>query len=285
MSMQHTIKNSISVVGKGLHSGKDVKLTFCPAPENTGIVFKRVDLSPVVSIKVSPEKIQETMLCTMLVEGEVKVATIEHVLSALAALEIDNIYLELNAEEVPILDGSASPYVFLLQSAGVMAQTAARKYLVVKKPIRVEQDDKFVELLPHPGFHLNVSIEFDHPAIANTPKSIDFELSTNAYTKEIARARTFGFATQLEQLHKQGLALGASLENAVGLDDKGVINREGLRFPDEFVKHKLLDAIGDLYSVGAIKGSYKAHKPSHALNNRLLRKLLIEQDAWEFVQA
>jgi len=285
MSMQHTIKNSISIVGKGLHSGKEVKLTFCPAAENSGITFKRTDISPQVSIKVSPDKIQETMLCTMLVEHDVKISTIEHVLSALSALEIDNVIIELNAEEVPIVDGSASPFVFLLQSAGIIAQATPRRYLLVKKAVRVEQDDKFVELSPHSGFQLNVSIDFQHPAISNTSKQVEFEFSPISYSKEVARARTFGFAAQLEQLHNQGLALGASLENAVGLDDNGVINEEGLRFPDEFVKHKLLDAIGDLYSVGAIKGSYKAYKPSHALNNRLLRKLLAEQDAWEYIQA
>ncbi|MDO8953780.1 MAG: UDP-3-O-acyl-N-acetylglucosamine deacetylase [Gammaproteobacteria bacterium] len=285
MLMQQTIKNCISVVGKGLHSGKDVKLTMLPAPENTGIVFRRSDLSPVVSIQVNPDKIQETMLCTMLVDNKVKVATIEHVLSALSALEIDNIYLELNAEEVPILDGSAAPYIFLVQSAGIVAQSAPRKYLRIKKTIRVEQDDKFVELSPHMGFHLKVSIDFSHPAIANTPKEVEFEFSAMGYIKEVARARTFGFASQLDQLHSQGLALGASLDNAVGIDDTGVINEDGLRFPDEFVKHKLLDAIGDLYSVGAIQGSYIGYKPSHALNNRLLRKLLADCDAWEYIQA
>ncbi|MDF2529645.1 MAG: lpxC [Gammaproteobacteria bacterium] len=282
--MQQTIKNSISVVGKGLHSGKEVKLTLSPAPENTGVVFKRTDLKPQISIHVSPDKIQETMLCTMLVEGGIKIATIEHVLSALSAMEIDNIYLELNAEEVPILDGSASPYVFLLQSAGITTQNAPRKYLRIKKTVRVEQDDKFVELSPHNGFHLKVSIDFNHPVISNTPKEIDFEFSKIGYTKEVARARTFGFATQLEQLHAQGLALGATLENAVGLDEKGIINEEGLRFPDEFVKHKLLDAIGDLYSVGPIKGCYTGHKPSHALNNRLLRKLLSDKESFELVE-
>ncbi|MDF2690707.1 MAG: lpxC, partial [Gammaproteobacteria bacterium] len=215
MLMQQTIKNSISVVGKGLHSGKEVKLTLTPAPENTGIVFKRTDLKPQISIQVNPDKIQETMLCTMLVEGNIKIATIEHVLSALSAMEIDNIYLELNAEEVPILDGSASPYIFLLQSAGIVAQNVARRYLKIKKTIRVEQEDKFVELSPYNGFHLKVSIDFNHPAIANTPKEINFEFSGMGYTKEVARARTFGFATQLEQLHAQGLALGANLENAV----------------------------------------------------------------------
>jgi UDP-3-O-[3-hydroxymyristoyl] N-acetylglucosamine deacetylase len=285
MLMQQTIKNSISVVGKGLHSGKDVKLTFCPAPENTGIVFKRTDTKPAISMQVSPDKIQETMLCTMLVDGDVKVATIEHVLSALSAMEIDNIYLELNAEEVPILDGSAAPYIFLLQSAGITAQSAPRKYLKIKKTVRVEQEDKFVEISPYNGFHLKVSIDFNHPAIANTPKEIDFEFSGMGYTKELARARTFGFATQLDQLHAQGLALGATLENAVGLDDNGVINEDGLRFPDEFVKHKLLDAIGDLYSVGPIKGSYNGHKPSHAMNNRLLRKILADKESYEYVES
>ncbi|MDF2940093.1 MAG: UDP-3-O-acyl-N-acetylglucosamine deacetylase [Gammaproteobacteria bacterium] len=282
---QQTIKNSISVIGKGLHSGKEVKLTFRPAPENTGIVFKRTDLKPEVSVQVNPDRVQETMLCTMLVEGNVKIATIEHVLSALSAMGIDNIYLDLNAEEVPILDGSASPYIFLIESAGIVAQSAPRKYLKIKKTIRVEQEDKFVEISPYNGFHLKVSIDFNHPAIANTPKEMNFEFSGMGYTKELARARTFGFATQLEQLHAQGLALGASLENAVGLDDKGVINEEGLRFPDEFVKHKMLDAIGDLYSVGPIKGSYNGHKPSHAMNNRLLRKILADKEAFEYVEA
>ena len=277
---QHSIKNHINVTGVGIHSGKPVHLTLAPAPANTGIVFRRKDLKPAVKIKLDIAKIIETPLCTKLVDGEVTIHTIEHLLSALAGLEIDNIYIDLDANEVPIMDGSSAPFVFMLEAAGIKEQQAPRKLIKVLKIVRIEEGDKFVEFRPGERLHINLSIDFAHPEIQATCQKISFPFSKSAYAKEIARARTFGMADQIELLHQQGLALGASLENAVGLSKDGILNPEGLRVRDEFVKHKALDAIGDLYTLGAIQGCYSAHKPSHALNNRLLKTLLEDKEAW-----
>ncbi len=278
---QHTIKNSVSLSGVGLHSGKQVTISLHPAPVDSGVLFRRTDLNPVKEIKICHDKMSESPLCSKLVEDGVSIQTVEHLLSALAGKEIDNIIVELDAGEVPVMDGSASPFVFLFEAAGIVEQTVRRKVVKIKKTIRIEEGDKFVELSPCDHYRLEVSIDFDHPAI--THQKMDFDFSTSAYSKQVSRARTFGMADQLDGLHQQGLALGASLENAVGLTREGVMNAEGLRAPDEFVRHKVLDAIGDLYVAGAIEGRYQAHKPSHALNNRLLRTLFADSSAWERV--
>jgi UDP-3-O-[3-hydroxymyristoyl] N-acetylglucosamine deacetylase len=278
---QHTIKNSVSLSGVGLHSGKIATISLMPAKVNAGIVFRRTDLSPPKEIRICHDKMSESPLCSKLVEDGVSVQTVEHLLSALAGKEIDNIVVELNSDEVPVMDGSASPFVFLFEAAGIVEQSAHRSMLKIKKTIRIEEGDKFVELSPCSHYRLEVSIDFEHPSIHQ--QKIDFHFSSSAYTKKVSRARTFGMADQLDVMHKQGLALGASLNNAVGLSKEGVMNVEGLRAPDEFVLHKLLDAIGDLYVAGPIQGHYQAHKASHAMNNRLLRALLADSSAWERV--
>lgn len=282
---QHSIKNVVSAEGVGLHSGKLTKVTLRPAPANTGIVFRRVDANPIYEIKLDPIKIIETPLCTKLVDGQFSIQTIEHLLSALAGMEIDNVYIDLNSEEVPVMDGSSSPFIFLIESAGMLEQDAPRKVLKIKKPVRVTDGDKFVEFSPLDHFRLEIDIDFPHPVIRKSTQSVKFDFSPIAYSKEVSRARTFGEAAQLEELHKNGLALGASLENAVGLSEDSVMNKEGLRAADEFVRHKLLDAIGDLYVTGPIQGLYRGFKPSHTLNNRLLRALFEDQDAWEWKTA
>lgn len=278
---QHTIKNPINLSGVGLHSGQNITAYFRPAPINTGIVFRRIDLNPIKSIRICHDKIAETPLCSRVEEEGVRIQTIEHLLSALAGKGIDNIYVDLDRDEIPVMDGSASLLIFLLEAAGIVEQEARRNILKIKKPIRITEGDKFVELSPHDHYRLEISIDFDHPSIAK--QAISFDFSESAYSKEISRARTFGLADQLASLHEQGLALGASLENAVGLSAEGVMNAEGLRSCDEFVRHKLLDAIGDLYTIGPIQGLFRAHKPSHALNNRLLRALISDPSAWETV--
>lgn len=278
---QHTIKNTVNLNGVGLHSGKGVFLSLHPAPIDTGVVFRRTDLDPVKSIKICHDKMSETQMCSTLVEEGVSIQTVEHLLSALAGMEIDNIYIDLNGDEVPVMDGSAFPFVFLFEAAGRVEQDAHRKVLKVMKAIRVEEGDRFVEFLPLDHYRLEISIEFDHPVI--NKQDIHFDFSPAAYSKEVSRARTFGLADQLDQLHQKGLALGASLDNAVGLSNEAVLNPEGLRAKDEFVRHKLLDAIGDLYAVGPIQGLFRANKPSHALNNRLLRAFIADEHAWEWV--
>lgn len=279
---QHSIKNAVSAEGVGLHSGKVARVTIRPAPVNTGIVFRRVDAEPVREIKLDPTKITETPLCTKLIDGEFSIQTIEHFLSALAGMEIDNVYIDLNSDEIPVMDGSSSPFIFLIESAGIIEQDAPRKVLKIKKPIRITEGDKFVEFSPLDHFRLEIDIDFPHPAIQKTVQSVKFDFTPVAYSKEVSRARTFGIAAQLDELHKQGLALGASLENAVGLSEDAVMNREGLRVADEFVRHKLLDAIGDLYVTGPILGLYRGFKPSHTLNNRLLRAVFEDRDAFEW---
>ena len=279
---QHTIKNRVSAEGVGLHSGQAVVVSLNPAPVDTGIVFRKHTQGKIHEIKLQADKIQETPLCTKLVDGECSIQTIEHLLSALAGMEIDNIYVDLEGDELPMMDGSASPFIFLIESAGIIEQSAARKVLKIKKPIRVEDGDKFVEFLPWEHFRLEIGIDFPHPAIQGSTQSVHFDFSPMAYSKEVSRARTFGLAADLETLHKNGLALGASLNNAVGLSDSEVMNPEGLRVNDEFVRHKLLDAIGDLYVRGPIQGLYRSFKPSHKLNNRLLLALEADQSAWEY---
>ena len=238
---QHTIKHAISIKGVGLHSGKPVTLTLCPAPINTGLVFRRTDLTPAKEIPLALGKVVETPLCTKVIDGDVTIQTIEHLLSALAGWEIDNIYIDLTSDELPIMDGSSAPFVFMIEAAGIHEQEAPRKFIKITQPIRIEDGDKFVEFKPCDYFQVNVSIDFAHPAIKKTCQTMAFKFSSTAYANNVARARTFGVASQLEDLHQQGLALGGSLDNAIGLSDDGILNPEGLRVRDEFIKHKVLD--------------------------------------------
>lgn len=284
MVRQHTLKNIIRATGVGLHSGEKVYLTLKPAPVNTGIVFVRTDLDPVVEIHGDARAVGSTNFATALCKGDVKVSTVEHLLSAMAGLGVDNAYVEVSASEVPLMDGSASPFVFLLQSAGLEAQSAPKKFIRIKKPIRVEDGDKYATLEPHSGFRLSFTIDFQHPAIGEDVQHTSFDFSTTTFVKEISRARTFGFMKDLEYFKNNNLARGANMENAIVLDDFRVLNDEGLRYRDELVRHKVLDAIGDLYLLGhSLIGEYKAFKSGHALNNKLLLALLEHQEAWEYV--
>lgn len=287
---QRTIANQIKARGIGLHTGHESIMTLKPAPANTGIIFRRVDLEVPEDISVSPEIVGETTLCTTIrntwSDASAKVATIEHLMSALAGIGIDNLIIELTADEVPIMDGSSSDFIFLLQSAGIEVQKEPKKFVKILKPIRVENEKGgWAEFQPYEGFRLNFSIEFDHPAFAQTAEEMTLEFSSTSYFKEVSRARTFGFMKDMEMLRAKNLGLGASLKNAIGLDENGVMNDEGLRNKDEFVRHKILDAVGDLYMIGhPIIGEFTAHKSGHALNNQLLRALLKNPDAYEIVE-
>ncbi len=259
-------------------------MTLRPAPVNKGIVFRRVDLDPVVEVPAEPHRVGDTALSTTLVRDGVRVATIEHLLSAMAGLGIDNAYVDLSAPEVPIMDGSAGPFVFLIQSAGIAEQNAPKRYIRIKKTVTVEDGDKWVRFEPHEGFRVRFTIEFDHPVFKSRNCHSDLDFSTTSFLKEIARARTFGFMRDIEMLRERNLVLGGSLDNAVVVDDFRVLNEDGLRYEDEFVKHKVLDAIGDLYLLGrGIIGSFYGHKSGHELNNLLLRRLLADETAWEEV--
>lgn len=284
MIRQRTLKNAIRATGVGLHTGQKVYLTLLPAPVDAGIVFRRVDLDPVVEIEAKAENVGDTTLSTSLVKGDVKVSTVEHLLSAMAGLGIDNAIVEVSAPEVPIMDGSAGPFVFLIQSAGIQEQAAAKKFIRIKKPVHVEDGDKTASFLPFEGFKVSFSIEFDHPMFQgkNLETSVDF--SSTSFVKEVSRARTFGFMHEIEYLRSKGLAKGGSVDNAIVVDDYRILNEDGLRYEDEFVKHKVLDAIGDLYLLGnSLIGEFKAHKSGHALNNKSLRQLIAQRDAWEVV--
>ena len=284
MIRQRTLKNLIHATGVGLHTGVKVEMTLRPAAENTGILFRRIDLDPPADIPVDPYRITDTRLCSALEGPVAKVSTVEHLMSALAGLGVDNAVIDLDGPEVPILDGSAAPFVFLLQSAGIVEQAAPKQYLRVLKPIVVEEGDKRVSLAPYNGFRLEFTIDFDHPVFERTGKTAVVDFGETSYVKEVARARTFGFMQEVEYLRSNGLALGGSLDNAIVVDDYRVLNADGLRYEDEFVKHKMLDAIGDLYILGKpILGRYEAHKSGHALNNRLLRTLLEDAQAWDIV--
>ncbi len=284
MLQQRTLKSIVSTVGIGLHSGKRVNLQLRPAAANTGIIFTRTDLSPTVEIKATPENVGETVLSTTLVKDGVKVATIEHLMSALAGLGIDNAYVDLDAPEIPIMDGSAAPFIFLIQSAGIEEQETPKKLVEIKKTIRYENKAGWAELTPYDGFKVSFEIDFDHPAVKETQQSMEHDLSIESYNTEISRARTFGFMRDVEMLRSKNLGLGGALSNAVVLDEYRVLNKDGLRYSDEFVKHKMLDAIGDLYTLGyGIIGAYHGHKSGHAINNLLLRELLLQQDAWEII--
>jgi len=286
MIRQRTLKNSVQATGVGLHSGRKVSLTFRPAPINTGIVYLRTDLSPAVAIKADAGLVRDTMLCTALVnEQGVRIATVEHLSAALAGLGIDNLFIEVDAPEIPVMDGSAHPFIYLLQSGGIEEQGAAKQFIRIKKTVRVEDGDKWAELRPcSAGFRMELQIDFRHPAFEGQNQHLQLDFSGSAFVKEISRARTFGFMKDIEYLHSQNLALGGSLENAVVLDEYRVLNEEGLRYEDEFVKHKMLDAIGDLYMCNhSILGEFRAFKTGHAVNNLLLRSLLADAEAWELV--
>ena len=271
-------------MGIGVHSGKRVNLRLRPAAANTGIVFSRIDLEPIVEIKAAPENVGETILCTTLVKGGVKISTIEHLMSALAGLGIDNAYVDLDAAEVPIMDGSAAPFIFLIQSAGIEVQNSPKKLVKIKKPIKFENKSGWAEFKPHDGFKISFEIEFDHPAVKETRQFMEHDLSKESYNTEISRARTFGFMRDVEMLRSKNLILGGNFGNAVVLDEYRVLNKDGLRYSDEFVKHKMLDAVGDLYTLGyGIIGAYHGHKSGHAINNSLLLELLKHEDAWEIV--
>lgn len=284
MLPQRTLKKIVKTVGIGLHSGKKVKLVLRPAAANTGIVFRRVDLNPIVDIKAEAEAVGETMLSTTLVKDGVKISTIEHIMSALAGLGIDNAYVDINAVEVPIMDGSAAPFVFLIQSAGIEEQFAAKKFVKITKPIKFENSSGWAELTPFDGFRIDFKIDFEHPAVKETRQFLSLDLSNQSYAREISRARTFGFMRDVELMRSKNMGLGGSLANAVVLDDFRILNQDGLRYEDEFVKHKMLDAVGDLYTIGhGIIGAYYGYKSGHAINNLLLRELLVQQDAWEVI--
>ncbi len=284
MLKQRTLKSAISATGVGLHSGVKVTLTLRPAAADTGIVFRRVDTVPPTELRADPYSVVDTRLCSGLQRGDVKVSTVEHLMSALAGLGIDNVHVDLDAQEIPIMDGSAAPFVFLLQSAGIEEQAAPKKFLRVKRPVEVRDGDKWARLDPYDGFRLTFSIVFNHPAVDRTGTSVTVDFAENSYVKEVARARTFGFMQDVEAMRASGLALGGSLDNAIVMDEYRVLNSEGLRYADEFVKHKVLDAVGDLYLVGhPLLAAFSAHKSGHALNNELLRALLADQRAWEMI--
>ena len=283
MILQRTLKNLIRATGVGLHTGEKVYLTLRPAAAGTGIVFRRTDLPSPVDIKATPYAVGDTRLSSCLEKDGVRVSTVEHLMSALAGLGIDNVYVDLTAPEVPIMDGSAGPFVFLLQSAGLEEQNAPKKFIRVLKSVEARDGDKWVRFEPHNGFKLDLSIDFDHPVLERSSQSVCVDFSTTSYTKEVSRARTFGFMQDVEAMREQGLALGGSLDNAIVMDDYRVLNTDGLRYEDEFVKHKVLDAIGDLYLLGhPLIGAFSGYKSGHALNNLLLRRLLEQKDAWQY---
>lgn len=284
MVKQRTLKTVIRATGVGLHSGEKVELTLRPAAPDTGIVFRRLDLEHPVTLAATPFQVGDTRLSTTLVQGEVRVSTIEHLLSAFAGLGIDNAYVDLGAAEVPIMDGSAAPFVFLLQSAGIEEQPKAKRFIRIKRPVEVRDGDKFARFTPYEGFKVRFAIDFDHPAFQSRSNCAEIDFSTTSFVRELSRARTFGFLRDIEALRQQNLALGGSLDNAVVIDEYRVLNEEGLRYEDEFVRHKILDAIGDLYLLGhTLIGAFEGYKSGHALNNLLVRALVADPAAWEEV--
>ncbi len=284
MIKQRTLKNVIRATGVGLHTGEKVYMTLRPAAVDTGIVFRRVDLPQPVEIPARPEHVGDTTLSTTLARGEVRISTVEHLLSAFAGLGIDNAYVDLSAPEVPIMDGSAGPFVFLVQSAGVQEQAAPKQFIRINRSLVVEDGDKWARFDPFDGFKVTFAIDFDHPVFKGCSQEASVDFSTTSFVKEVSRARTFGFMRDIELLRERQLALGGSLDNAVVLDDYRILNEDGLRYEDEFVKHKILDAIGDLYLLGrSLIGAFSGYKSGHALNNRLLRSLMVDVDAWELV--
>jgi UDP-3-O-[3-hydroxymyristoyl] N-acetylglucosamine deacetylase len=283
MLKQRTLKKAISATGVGLHNGEKVTLTLRPAAADTGIVFKRVDLPQPNEILVTPNAVHDTRLCSALEANGARVATVEHIMSALAGLGVDNVYIEVDASEIPIMDGSSGPFVYLLQEAGIAEQAAAKKFIRVKKTVQVIEGDKWVRFEPYHGFKVDFTINFNHPVFENSGSQVKIDFAEDSYIKEISRARTFGFMHEVEYLRSNGLARGGSLDNAIVLDEYRVINADGLRYNDEFAKHKVLDAIGDLYMLGhPILGAFFAYKSGHALNNQLLRALMQDETAWEY---
>ena len=284
MIKQRTLKNTIRATGVGLHSGNKVYMTLRPAAVDTGIVFHRTDLPEPRQVRATAENVGDTLLSSTLIEDGVRVATVEHLLSALAGLGIDNCHIDLSAPEVPIMDGSAGPFVFLLQSAGIEEQSKAKRFIRIKRTVTVKDGDKWARFEPFDGFKVGFSIDFKHPAFPQSLSKAEIDFSTTSFVKEVSRARTFGFMKDIEMLREKNLALGGSMDNAIVLDDYRVLNQDGLRYEDEFVKHKILDAIGDLYLLGhSLVGAFYGYKSGHHLNNVLLRTLLANQDAWEEV--
>tara|TARA_R110001583_G_scaffold194720_2_gene366458 strand:- start:11365 stop:12297 length:933 start_codon:yes stop_codon:yes gene_type:complete len=284
MIRQRTLKSIVKATGVGLHGGRKVNLVLRPAAPDTGVVFHRVDLDPPLDLPADPYAVCDTRMCSGLEQGGEKVGTVEHLMSALAGLGIDNLHVDVDAPEIPILDGSSGPFVFLLQSAGIEEQSAPKRFMRVKKAVEYREGDKWVRLEPYDGFKLQFSIVFNHPAIDSTSTSVNIDFAEHSYIRDVARARTFGFMQDVEFMRANGLALGGSLDNAIVMDEYRVLNAEGLRYADEFVKHKVLDAIGDLYLCGhPLLAAYSAHKAGHALNNQVLRVLLEDASAWEIV--
>ena len=284
MIKQRTLKNVIRATGIGLHTGEKVYLTLRPAAPDTGVVFRRVDLEQPAEIQATAENVGDTTLSTTLSNGDVRVSTVEHLLSAMAGLGIDNAYVDLSAAEVPIMDGSSGPFVFLLQSAGIVEQEAPKRFIRIIKPVVVELDNKWARFDPFDGFKVSFGIDFNHPVFEGTPSTAEIDFSTTSFVKEVSRARTFGFMSDLEKLRAQNLALGGSMDNAIVVDEYRVLNEDGLRYEDEFVKHKILDAIGDLYLLGhSLIGAFSGYRSGHALNNKLLKALIADESAWEEV--
>jgi len=284
MIKQRTLKNTIRATGVGLHTGDKIYLTLHPAAVDSGIKFRRVDFAEPVTIDAIPYNVGETTLSTTLVKNDVKISTIEHLLSAMAGLGIDNAVIDVTAAEVPIMDGSAGPFVFLIQSAGVVEQDAPKKYIKIKHEVKVHDGDKWAAFLPMDGFKVTFTIDFEHPAFDENVKTATMDFSSTTFVREVSRARTFGFMKDIEFLRENNLALGGSLDNAIVIDDDKILNEGGLRYADEFVKHKMLDAIGDLYLLGhSLIGEYQGYKSGHGLNNQLLRALMDDTDAWETV--
>ncbi|OGT35116.1 MAG: UDP-3-O-[3-hydroxymyristoyl] N-acetylglucosamine deacetylase [Gammaproteobacteria bacterium RIFCSPHIGHO2_12_FULL_37_14] len=284
MIKQRTLKNVIKATGITLHGGERAEIMLRPAPINTGILFRRVDLSPIVEIPARAECVGDTTLSTTLAKGKVRVATVEHLLSAFAGLGIDNAFVDVTASEIPIMDGSAGPFVFLIQSAGIEEQSAPKRFIRIKRKLKIMDGDKWACFEPFNGFKVTFTIDFDHPLFKSKNKTATLDFSSLSYVKEVSRARTFGFMADFEKLQTLNLARGASLDNAIAIDDFRVLNEDGLRYENEFVKHKILDAVGDLYLLGSsLIGSFTGFKSGHALNNKLLRQLLLNDDVWEYV--
>lgn len=283
MIRQRTLKTLVATTGVGLHTGERVTLTLRPAPADTGVVFRRVDLDPVADLKADPFLVTDTRLCSLLESGAARVSTVEHLMSALAGLGVDNVFVDLTGPEIPILDGSSAPIVYLLQTAGIVEQAAAKRYVRILEPVEVKDGDKWARFEPHNGFRIDFTIDFRHPVFERSGKRVVIDFAVQSYAQEVARARTFGFVHEVEYLRNNGLALGGSLDNAIVMDEYRVLNQDGLRYEDEFAKHKVLDAIGDLYLLGhPIIGAFVAYKSGHALNNALLRALVEQKSAWEY---
>ena len=284
MIRQRTLKNVIRATGVGLHTGEKVFLTLRPAAVNTGIVFRRIDLEPVVDVKAILDNVSSTRMSTTLERDGVRISTVEHLMSAFAGLGIDNVFVDLTAAEVPIMDGSAGPFVFLIESAGIEEQRSAKQFIRIKQSVEIRDGDKWAKFDPYDGFKVDLTIDFDHPVVQSSQQHASIDFSESSFIKDVSRARTFGFLDEVEALQEAGLARGGSLDNAIVMDAFHILNEDGLRYRDEFVKHKILDAVGDLYLLGhLLVGAFSAHKSGHSMNNGLLRRLLEAESAWEYV--